>query len=96
MPEIFTTLLGFLKKGWDIVVFFAIGLLVMPAMLVMTIWHPTWETWIKEIGSIKDSWPRLILLIPLSIIVMIAMLIMQLLHKTFEDKIAATFGKKPF
>jgi hypothetical protein len=87
------------KTFWflmNFVMLFILGIFVVPAMYAMTVWYPLWETWIKEIGSIKNSIPRVLLLIPLSVVVMIAMLIMQLLHKPFEDRVDATFGKKLF
>lgn len=83
-------------KLWAIVVFVVLGIFVLPAMFIMAKWYSVWETWIKEMGDIKDSWIRIILLIPLSVLIGYAIIVMQLLHKPFEDKVSTWFGKKPF
>ncbi len=94
--EGFGMILGFIGKIFYFIYFILLGIIVLPAMLIMASLYRTWEAWIKDFVNMHENIIKAILLLPLTILIGYAMMIMAVFHKFFEECVIKTFGRKLF
>lgn len=94
--DILGTIGGLLATVWNWLMLIILGIITLPAMLIMASLYRTWESWLKDYSNMSENILKAIFLLPLTILIAYAMMILAIFHKAFDARVASIFGRKIF